>query len=291
MSGLRDHLQGGCTTVCQCWRVERRDGVSTGFTDHDVALNVDGFNYEPQSGFSQSEVRLSLGMGIDKLDIEGALSSDRLAEDDIAAGLFDGARVTTLLVNWRNPQQAETIRTALIGKIVRADGRFIAELESVMASLDRPNGRFLRRVCDAELGDARCKVDLDAGGFNGAGTVLAHDAANAVLVSGLDGFANRWFALGHATWMSGALDGQEYAVLDHRIGTDGVLLVLPPEMRLPEVGDTFTIVAGCDRLFATCKAKFGNAENFRGFPHLPGNDAAYGYVTDGGVFDGGALVP
>lgn len=291
MNGLRDHLQGGCTTVCQCWRVERRDGVAMGFTDHDVALVVDGFSYEPQSGFAQSEARLSLGMGIDKLDIEGALSSVQLAEDDIAAGLFDGARVTTLLVNWQNPAQAETIRTAVIGKIVRADGRFIAELESLMASLDRPNGRFLRRVCDAELGDGRCKVDLDGGGFKGAGTVLARDAANAVRVGGLEGFANRWFALGHVTWTDGALNGQVYPVLDHRIATHGVLLVLPPEMRLPEVGDNFSIVAGCDRLFATCKAKFGNAENFRGFPHLPGNDAAYGYVTDGGVFDGGALVP
>ena len=56
-------------------------------------------------------------------------------------------------------------------------------------------------------------------------------------------------------------------------------------------GDTFSVVAGCDKKFATCKAKFANALNFRGFPHLPGNDAAYGYVVDGGRFDGGPVVP
>ena len=56
-------------------------------------------------------------------------------------------------------------------------------------------------------------------------------------------------------------------------------------------GDTFSVVAGCDKKFATCKAKFANALNFRGFPHLPGNDAAYGYVVDGGQFDGGPVVP
>lgn len=55
-------------------------------------------------------------------------------------------------------------------------------------------------------------------------------------------------------------------------------------------GDAFALVAGCDHSFATCKAKFANALNFRGFPHLPGNDAAYAYVTDGGVFDGGPVV-
>jgi uncharacterized phage protein (TIGR02218 family) len=30
--------------------------------------------------------------------------------------------------------------------------------------------------------------------------------------------------------------------------------------------------AGCDKQFATCRDRFGNAANFRGFPHIPGND-------------------
>jgi len=29
----------------------------------------------------------------------------------------------------------------------------------------------------------------------------------------------------------------------------------------------------CDKRFATCRDVFSNAENFRGFPHMPGNDA------------------
>lgn len=29
----------------------------------------------------------------------------------------------------------------------------------------------------------------------------------------------------------------------------------------------------CDKRFATCRDTFANAENFRGFPHMPGNDA------------------
>ena len=59
----------------------------------------------------------------------------------------------------------------------------------------------------------------------------------------------------------------------------------------PEPGDTFDITAGCDKSFATCKAKFANALNFRGFPHLPGNDSAYAYVNQDGEFDGSPLVP
>ncbi len=77
-------------------------------------------------------------------------------------------------------------------------------------------------------------------------------------------------------------------VEDHRKAGDEVVLVTAGDL---VVGDGFEVTVGCDKAFATCKAKFANALNFRGFPHLPGNDAAYGYVTDGAIFDGGPLVP
>ena len=36
------------------------------------------------------------------------------------------------------------------------------------------------------------------------------------------------------------------------------------------------LVAGCPKTFAACTAKFANGVNFRGFPHLPGNDFTFG---------------
>ena len=202
-SAFREHLERDCTTLCHCWLVSRRDGQVFGFTDHDRGLVVDGQAFEPESGFVQSEARATLGMAIDTADVEGALSSDVLAEDDIAAGLFDGAEVDTLLVNWREPDQFAILRRSVIGKIARADGRFVAELESVAASLDWPNGRYLRRECDARLGDARCKVDLDVGVFKGEGTVLSAGAPGALRVVGLSDFEAGWFSLGEVTWTAG----------------------------------------------------------------------------------------
>jgi uncharacterized phage protein (TIGR02218 family) len=54
------------------------------------------------------------------------------------------------------------------------------------------------------------------------------------------------------------------------------------------IGDAFTITAGCDKQFTTCKAKFANTINFRGFPYMPGNDAITSYPTSGQVLDGGS---
>jgi len=115
-SALREHLEQACTTLCHCWCVVRRDGQAFGFTDHDREVIVNGQSYQPQSGFIQTEARETLGMAVDTVDVEGALSSVDIAEDDLAAGLFDGAEVTTLLVNWREPTQHMTLRRAVIGK-------------------------------------------------------------------------------------------------------------------------------------------------------------------------------
>ncbi len=45
-----------------------------------------------------------------------------------------------------------------------------------------------------------------------------------------------------------------------------------------EAGDTFLIRAGCDKQFSTCKAKFDNAVNYRGFPQIPGDDFVLSYA-------------
>jgi uncharacterized phage protein (TIGR02218 family) len=289
---LAVHLGGEVTTVCHCWRLVRRDGVATGYTDHDRPLTVGATIYAPQTGLAASEARDTLGLAVDTVDVEGALSSDDISDEDIAAGLYDGATVETFLVNWRQPEDFVLLRKATVGKITRADGRFVAELESLVHSLDRPNGRYVSRSCGAELGDARCGFDLDNPDFTGAGTVEAHEAPSTLAVAGLDGFEPGWFAHGVLTWTTGANTGRSERVEEHRKDASGTTLVLRPGNGIVAgAGDMFSVVAGCDKKFATCKTKFANALNFRGFPHLPGNDAAYGYVVDGGRFDGGPIVP
>ena len=46
---------------------------------------------------------------------------------------------------------------------------------------------------------------------------------------------------------------------------------------------------GCDRHLGTCRGRFGNVVNFRGFPHIPGSDFVLRYPRSGDRADGGAL--
>ena len=286
-AALESHLQGETTNHCFVWIIRRRDGIALGFTDHDRVLAVDGVACDPLTGLDASEATDTLGLAIPGGEVEGVLSSRRIGEADIENGRYDSAAVEVHLVNWAAPDQHMLLRRWTVDRISRSGSRFVMELKGAAAAFDAVRGRRVRRLCDAEPGDTRCGVSADDPRFLGEGRIVAAEGTE-LTVAGLDGFASGWFAGGYLTWTSGGNAGTRMRVAAH----DGTRLVLnePPVMpAAPD--DTFRILAGCDKSFATCKAKFGNGVNFRGFPHLPGNDAAYTYAGTGSEYDGSALVP
>ncbi|MCB1383284.1 MAG: DUF2163 domain-containing protein [Notoacmeibacter sp.] len=296
MTGLsqafQDHLSGEVTTLCHCWRVERIDGRVLGFTDHDSPLEFDGTSYQPDSGFTASRHQESLGFAADGVDVEGALSSGALDEADILRGAFDRATVQTFLVNWARPEQRRMLRVATIGALTLADGAFLAELRGLSAGLDRVTTRVYRRACDAEIGDRRCAVDLDLPQWRGTGMVTALEEPRTLVVSGLDDFAAGGFSGGMLSWTGGARAGRTERIAAHANSAGLVRLQLGIEdLSGLDAGDSFTMTAGCDKRFATCRDRFGNGVNFRGFPHLPGNDTAYGYVAPDLPLNGKPVVP
>ena len=140
----------------------------------------------------------------------------------------------------------------------------------------QPRGRLFQYACDADLGDARCTVDLDDPLFRGTGAVVTASSPRLFTATGLEAFATDWFTRGLLTFTSGANAGRAQEVkrhvLDAGAGTDATLELWQPMAQPIAPGDAFTVTAGCDKHFATCQAKFANAANFRGFPHMPGND-------------------
>jgi uncharacterized phage protein (TIGR02218 family) len=289
--GLAAHLAGGVTTLCHCWKVTRADGGALGFTDHDRTLSFDGTSFEPESGLDAGEDTSATGFAIGGLEAVGALSSERLTVANLAAGLYDNAAVEVWLVNWTMPAERHLLRVGHLGEVTREDGVFRAEVRGLAAELDQPNGRVFRPSCDADLGDRRCGIDLGTPAYRGSGAVTAASSRRRFTASGLDGFSGGWFERGRLVWESGANRGRAIEVRAHRVAGSAVSLELWQAMTAAiAAGDTFTVTAGCDRRFATCQAKFANGENFRGFPHMPGNDFVLSYARAGDGNDGGVIV-
>ncbi|WP_319771964.1 DUF2163 domain-containing protein [Breoghania sp.] len=295
--GLAQHLAGSATTLATCWKATRGDGVVLGFTDHDEDLVFEGVTYLADSGPEASEVSTGPGLAVGGSEISGALndlvlSNALLSEADLSAGLWDRARIEVWRVNWAAPEERVLTQVAEIGEVTRADGAFRAELRSLAQGLEEVRGRVFSHVCDADLGDARCGVDLEAGGLRGSGVVSAVTGERRILVAGIDGFEEDFFARGLLRWATGANAGRAMEVASHGTQVAGAVLDLWLAPSAPiAIGDAFTVTAGCDKRAVTCRAKFANIENFRGFPHMPGNDFALSYPTrDTGVNDGGKLV-
>lgn len=278
-AGLTEHLASGATTLCWCWKLERRDGQVSGFTDHDRDLMFDGTLYEAAAGFTASEIKDSIGLSVDNLEVTSALSSERLDEADLAAGLYDDARVEIYRVNWQAPDQRALMRTGSLGEVKRAGTSFAAEVRGLAHYLQQPRGRLFQYTCDADLGDARCGVDTTSAAFRGTGSIVSSSDGRIVTVAGIDAYSNDWFSRGLILFTSGAATGQSIEIKRHTNVSAVVTLELWQPVRGPVLaGQTFTITAGCDRQIATCRDKFANAVNYRGFPDMPGNDFVTSYV-------------
>ncbi|MCS0501095.1 DUF2163 domain-containing protein [Ancylobacter mangrovi] len=266
-------LAGGATTFARCWRVTRIDGTVLGLTEHDEDLVVDGTVFRAGGGVTGSEDRSALGFAVGGGELSAALTSELIDEGDLLAGRYDGAQVELILADWSFPAAFLSLRRGTIGEVRRENGAFVAELRSLAAGLNVVRGRLFAAGCDADLGDARCAIALDAPAYRGTGTVAAVEGASLLVVSGLEGFASGWFTQGRLDFTSGANAGFASEVKGHRIDA-GVRIELwqrPPDDVAP--GDAFTVTAGCDKRFETCRDRFANTLNFRGFPHMPGNDA------------------
>lgn len=270
---LAASLAGGVTTLAWCWRLTRRDGLVRGFTDHDQDIEFAGMRFEAASGMTATEMRDSVGLSVDDLQVESALSSERLDEGDLEAGRYDDARIEIFRVDWQQPASRVLVRVGTLGEVRRAGRLFTAEVRGETHRLQQPRGRLFQHACDAALGDARCGVDVAAAGRRWATTVAAVIDRNRMVLDGASPAAGGAFVDGVVEIAEGPRAGFRSEIKRESRGADGVRLTL--WRTLPSgVGPGTAVVTtvGCDKHIATCRNTFGNAVNFRGFPHMPGND-------------------
>ncbi|WIV49522.1 DUF2163 domain-containing protein [Marivivens sp. LCG002] len=276
------------TTYCRAWQITRKDGIALGFTDHDLPLAFDDVIFRPDRGLTASALQSATGLSVDNTEAEGVLGDPDLGQEIVDAGLLDGAEVLCFRVDWQNPSDRKILFRGEIGDLTLKGNRFTAELRSMSEKLNVPTGRLYHRECAAVLGDAMCKVDTRDAAFSTEVVVLALHSGGAVTFDGLGGYASGWFAQGRAEVLEGARQGARSVIkADHGTGQDR-LVSLWDDLGLV-VGDRVRLIAGCDRMARTCRTKFANFLNFRGFPDIPGEDWLMQVPQRSRFVDGGSL--
>ncbi|MDT8856310.1 DUF2163 domain-containing protein [Paracoccaceae bacterium Fryx2] len=290
MKGLYEHLAGGITTVCRCWAVVRRDAVVLGFTDHDRDLAFEGVAFRADSGLTARALQQTTGLSVDNSEAMGALSDAAVSEADLLAGRFDGAEVRAWLVNWASVEDRVLQFRGTFGEIVRAGGAFQVELRGLTEALNQPQGRVYQRDCSAVLGDGGCRVDLGQPGYFAERAVELVEDRRVFRFAEFRGFDDRWFERGRLVVLSGAAVGMVGVIKNDRLSAAGREVELWQSLG-PQIGpgDLVRLEAGCDRRGETCRLKFNNFINFRGFPYIPGEDWLTTYPVSAGMNDGGSL--
>lgn len=266
-TALKNHFASEVTTLAYCWKMTRTDGTIKGFTNHDQNIVFDSVTYNASTGFTPTSIQNRADMSVDNLEIEGMLSSASITEADIAAGLYDFAELEVFVVNYEDLTQGSmTLRKGWLGEVTRKKGQFVAEVRGLNQKLTQNIGRLITPNCDAILGDSRCGVTLAS--FTTSTTVTTVIDRQKFKCSALTQDAG-YFTGGEVQFTSGNNSGLKMEIKE--FDDTEITLSLPMPYTI-SASDGVDVIAGCDKTKATCKAKFSNLVNFRGFPDVPGTD-------------------
>lgn len=265
------------------WSITRTDGTVLRFTTHDTELVVGGATFSPVGSADPSARRREGATKEHTLDFRGVISSSAITTEDLRAGRYRDARVDESLVDWRFPfAGAFATWRYWIGNVTFNGEIWVAECSGLARWLRQKVGDVFGRTCRWDLGviDAGgdgCPVDIEDFTVPGVHAVGFEDGEKRRIIrcdtKDLAGsFADDWFNDGQIVFTSGTNTGLTGWIQDYTQATRRVELQIPMPFAIT-TSDAFTLIAGCNKLFSTCKTKFDVALSFGGYPFVPGTDA------------------
>ena len=254
-------------------RVWLTDGTDLALCGGNRNITVSAIEYIAGATPDASDIEFMSSLEVANLDIEGPLVGPSIVAADLRVGRWDNAKILLSLVNFEHPEYgAIPIQKGWLGKVWEDGSSFRADFRSLKSAYKAVIVETIVSTCLATLGDARCKKDIDA--LIVEGEVDTIDSDNVTIHDALrteppHPSGTSYFIGGKLTWLTGANAGFSMEI---REATEGVLLLglAMPEEVLP--GDTYELTPGCSKVFGDCKETFDNVVNFRGFPHMGGNN-------------------
>lgn len=265
-AALATHLAGDTWTVATLWEIIRTDAIVFRFTDHDADLVVGANTYLAAVGYAPTAIKHGVDASTDNMETHGILDDLGIRTEELIAGLFDHAVVTINLVNWASPSDGTApLLKGYIGDVSAESGEFTAELMGLSQKLRKSLGELYQPACPADLFDTRCGVNPAS--FTATGAVTTATSQIQFTDTARTEADDYWNG-GLLTFTSGENAGLAMDVKSSL--ATGVLILYEPMPFDIAVTDTYSIQTGCDKILDTCKTRYNNIANFRGFPHIKG---------------------
>ena len=264
--------------MADCYTFTLRTGTVLTYTNADLPVVMNGTTFLANSLLVDGlTYKCAVGLDVDKQQVTiAARPTDTIGGIPflvaVRNGLLDGCEVQrdrAFLSAWGTaPIGGVTLfkgRVSTIDSIGRTTAQITVASDLVLLDIDMPRNLY-QPTCNHVLFDSGCGLVKNA--FGSAGTVGA--GASAVMVPWPA--ASSVYAQGTITFTSGANTGTTANI---KSATAIALTLSYPLPNVPAAGDGFTAYQGCDHTLATCKTKFANSTNFRGFPFVPTPETAF----------------
>lgn len=268
-NALKTHLQQDVTTLCTLCLITRQDSKQYGFTDFSDDIVFNGVTFVSGSGQVPMAVKTTSALNVDNTEIITVLSDSTFTESDVNSGLWDFATVKLSKINYKDLTMGQIIlMSGTIGQVKIGRNMVTAELRSITQAMQQNIGRIYSNNCSADFCDPKCGLVI--GNFTFTGSVTSQISSISWIDSSLSSFNANYFRGGIITWTSGLNNGFKTEI---RGSISGFITLQLSMINQINIGDTYSIIAGCDKTIGTCSGIFNNQINFRGFPHVPGQDA------------------
>lgn len=268
------HQTDCVTSLCQIWKITRRDGKVYRYTSLDRDLVFGGKVYKACGSLDPSASDNSSVMGsVGSQTLTGIIRDDGISEAELFGGLFDDAYVTSDLVSFDDPTFVpRRLASGWIGQITQ--GRVVHSLEVVSIGARIEQQALVRVVsptCSHKFGDAGCGLNVEAMKIPAEITRVMDRGLFYVSVVNPGDDARQW-ANGRVRFLDGVNAGvvREFKSIDF---ATGLLSLWALTGLAPAPGDKIEILPGCDLTREGGCTAYANIINFGGFPDVPGTDA------------------
>lgn len=281
--------------------VLRYSGYQTAISAPAPNTNTPLLNFVLGPEFKRNRCKWQVGVQVDELEIDVyasasqtlALSSVVTWQDAVFNGLFDGA----LLELDRCFMSKNTLSPTpvVVGTVTWFYGR-VGDIEAgrtkiafkVKSLLDLLNvqmpKRLLQASCTFVFGDNMClfnRLTDGAAGPGGGGppyaqTITATAGTTSTQIHYTTAAPNpsTLFSQGTLIGATGLNTGYKRTIVSITSPSDNIIYLLKPWVFNVAVGDTFTMLPGCDHTLNTCQTVFNNLLHFGGFPYIPSPESA-----------------
>lgn len=256
-------------TAVKCLRIVASNGTTLRLTRYPFDLKMsNGQIYKADAGYDFSAVVAETSFAASAVDLEGFVGVGGITRDQIASGVFDGARAWLFATDFLNPvEDDEPLMASIFGKTTLDDDRYKVEDMALIDLLGQTVGDTYTAPCPKQFGGQEhggCGVDLSAIDVAGSVTSITSDL---VFADSGRGEAADWFGWGTVQFTGGANAG--LAPIKVRDFSGGTFTLYDPPYYPLTIGDTYVAIPGCRKRLEDCRDKFANIRRFGGFPWVP----------------------